>query len=341
MNNINIKKIGSINTKLLAVEAMKRGIKVDHINYYQREKSFLELTYKKHKEYLVGEKSSKTAATASYIVENKALTKTFLSRAKINITEGKLFDKDCDIRNICKYAKRLEYPVVVKKYNGAHGDLIFLGVNNEKKLKRSIEKIFKSNNYVLIEKNFQGKEFRFIASRNKVFAVMYREPANVIGDSKHNIKELIKIKNSDPRRGSSRDNYLTKIIINSAVRKNLAEQNINLNSVVPKDKKVFLKNNSNLSTGGDSYDVTDIAHRDFKKIAIKAVCAVPGLAYAGIDLMISNNISQEPEKNSYVVIEINSSPAIRGHHHPFKGKSHNVAKEIIDILFPETISLYR
>ena len=45
MNNINIKKIGSINTIILAIEAMERGIKVDHINYYQREKSFLEITY--------------------------------------------------------------------------------------------------------------------------------------------------------------------------------------------------------------------------------------------------------------------------------------------------------
>jgi len=331
--------IKSISSTLLVDEAVKRGIKVEHINFYQEEMAFLELTYKKHKEYLVGEKSSKTAVTASYIAENKALTKTFLSRAKINVTEGMLFDKNCDIKNICEYAKKLEYPVVVKKYNGAHGELIFLGINNKKQLKKIIKKVFKNNKYVLDEKEFKGKEYRFIASREKVLAVTYRDPANVVGDGIHNIRELVKIKNKDPKRGEKNEKPLTKIKIDNITKQNLKEQRIKLDYIPDKEKKIYLRKESNISTGGDSIDVTDIVHPELKEIAVRSVKAISGLAYAGVDLMVNKDISKKPTKNSYIIVELNSSPGIYPQRFPYQGKSRNVAKEIINILFPETKKL--
>ena len=51
--------------------------------------------------------------------------------------------------------------------------------------------------------------------------------------------------------------------------------------------------------------------------------------------MISKNISKKPTKNSYIVIELNPSPGLRMHHFPAVGKPRNVAKEVINILFPE------
>ena len=109
---------------------------------------------------------------------------------------------------------------------------------------------------------------------------------------------------------------------------------------VVEEEKIYLRNESSVSTGGDSIDVTDLVHPDLKKIAIKAVRAIPGLAYAGVDLMTNKDISKKPTKNSYIVLEINSSPGIDIHHFPFKGKSRDVAKGIIDILFPETKGKY-
>ena len=333
-NNI-IKSIRSFSSTLLASEALKRNIKVDHINDYQREMAFLELSYKNHFEYIIGQKSSKTSATASYAVENKALTKSFLKRENVSITKGKLFNKDCDINEIYKYVEKIGHPVVAKKLDGSHGELIFLGINNKKDCKKAIDHIFKKNNYVLIEKEFKGKEFRFITTTKKVLAVTYRDPANVIGDGIHNISQLVKIKNSDPMRGEKNEKPLTKIKIDNITKQNLIEQKIKLNYVPAKGKKIYLRKESNISTGGDSIDVTDIVHSELKKIAIKAVRAIPGLAYAGVDLMTNKDISKKPTKNSYVIIELNSSPGIYPQHFPYQGKPRNVAKGIIDILFPE------
>ena len=102
-----------------------------------------------------------------------------------------------------------------------------------------------------------------------------------------------------------------------------------------KGERIYLRKNSNLSTGGDSIDITDIIHPDFKKIAIKTIHAIPGIVYAGIDLMTDKDISKKPTRNNYIIIEMNLSPGIFMHHFPYKGRSRNVAKEIIDMLFPE------
>ena len=330
-----IKNIQSLSTIILVKEATKRGIKVDHINNNQREMSFLKLFYKKHFEYIVAQASSFTSCTACYAQKNKALAKSLLLRAKINVVKGKLFHKN-KISEAYKFIKKIEYPVVIKPFDGDHGRLVFIGLKNKKSCDEAINKIIKKSNYVLIEKEFEGKEFRFIATRDKVLAVTYRDPANVVGDGIHNIKELVKIKNDDPMRGNGNEKPLVKIKIDNITKQNLIEKKIKFNYIPRKEQKIYLRKESNISTGGDSIDVTDIVHPKLKKIAVASVKAIPGLAYAGVDLMTNKDISKKPTKSSYIIIELNSSPGIYPQHFPYKGKSRNVAKGIIDLLFPET-----
>ena len=330
------KNIRSLSTVLIIKEAKNRGIKVKHINDYQLEMAFLEMSYKNHLEYIIGQKSSKTSVTASEAVENKVLTKSLLDRQKVSTAEGKLFNKNDNVDKIYEFAKQIGYPVVVKKVDGAHGDLVFLGINNKNQCSKMIKEVLRENYYVLIEKEFKGKEFRLIATRTKFVAAVYREPANVIGDGIHSISQLIKIKNSSSMRGEKLEKSLKKINIDKDLKQKLFEQNLKMSSIISKEKKIYLRNTSNLSTGGDSIDVTDRVHPEIKKIVVRAVRAIPGLAYAGVDFMTNKDISEKPTKNSYIIIEINSSPMISMHHLPYKGEQRDVAKEIIDILFPET-----
>ncbi|MCK5590816.1 MAG: glutamate ligase [Candidatus Pacebacteria bacterium] len=314
---------------------MGRNIKVEHINNYQKSMTFLELSYKKHFEHIIGQNISKTSATASYAEDNKALTKMFLSRKKINVAKGKIFHKD-NINKAYKFIKEIGYPIVIKPVDGAHGDLVFIGLKNKKDCDRAIKKIFEKKKFILVEKEFKGKEFRFIASRDKVFAVTNRDPANIVGDGVHSIKELVKIKNKDSKRGEDSGSPLVKIKIDDITKQKLNEQNMEVDYVPTKMEKIYLRKESNISTGGDSIDVTDLVHPELKKIVVETVKAIPGLAYAGVDLMTNKDISKKPTKNSYIIIEMNASPGIDIHHFPYKGKSRNVAKGIVNILFPET-----
>ncbi|MCK4891980.1 MAG: hypothetical protein KAS78_04910 [Candidatus Pacebacteria bacterium] len=335
------KSIKAISSIILAEEALKRGIKINHINRYQKRMAFLELLYKKHFEYIAGQNVSQTSFTGNYATSNKALTKSLLLRAKINIAKGKLFSKG-DIDKAQNFINKIGYPIVIKKKDGTHGDLVFVGIKNRKMCDKAANCILKENDDVLIEKEFKGKEYRIIATKNKFIAATNRIPANVIGDGIHTIRELIKSKNNDIKRGNSffENKPLRKIKVNNIVKQNIREQNMTLNTILFEKEKIYLRKTSNLSTGGDSIDVTDQVHPEIRKIAIRAIRAIPGLAYAGIDLMTNNNISKKPTKNSYIIIEINASPGIFMHHFPYQGKSRNVAKGIIDILFPETKGKY-
>ncbi len=333
MKNLNTTK--ALSPKLLGEEAMKRNISVKHLNPHQNDASFLELNYKKHREFVVGQRISKTSLGAYWILENKELTKYFLRKNKINVAKGAAFRKEEKPR-IFNYCKKIGFPVVAKPIFGSHGKSVFVGIKNKKMLDMAIADILKNNEHILVEKEFIGKEYRFTASRKKVLAVMYREPANVVGDGIHTIEELIKTKNKDSRRGYGYEKVLCKIKIDKTIKQNLTEQNLKLSSILSKDQKVYLRKNSNLSMGGDSIDLTDAAHPELKKIAVKAINAIPGLAYGGVDLMSNRDISKKPTKKSYVILEINSSPGISMHYNPIEGKTRDVAKDVIDILFPET-----
>jgi len=334
---MDINKIKSFSNRLLVEEALRRGIEVRHINEYQDEAAFLEMSCGKHFEYTIGTNLSKNTCTSLLATENKALAKSLLSRSGVSVAEGRLFHKN-NIDRIEAYVEKIKYPIVVKKYNGAHGDLVFTGINTREERDEAVKKILAGNDYVLVEKQCRGVECRIVATRKKVLAAMMRDPANVVGDGAHNLRELIDIKNSDPRRGEGHDKSLTKIAINDIVENYLKEQKKSLDTVPAKGEKIYLRRNANLSTGGDSLDITDELHRDFKKIAVQAVRAIPGLVYAGVDLMAESGFFSKPKPGSYIVIEMNASPGIRAHHFPAQGKSRNVAGEIVDLLFPETKS---
>ncbi len=330
-----IKTIRSLSSRLLAEEALKRGISVKHLNPYQDDEAFLELDYRKHKEFIIGQRISKTSLEAYWITEEKALTKNFLKIKNINVVSGKIFKKNNYIE-ISDYCKKIKFPVVVKPIAGAHGESVYTNIKNSNELKIILKKVFIKNNYILAEKMFFGNEYRLIATRSKFLAATNRVPANIVGDGIHNVKELITIKNNNPRRGGDYKKALIKIKVDKGALEVLKKQKLRLTSVIKKNKVISLRNNSNLSTGGDSVDVTDLVHQDIKKIAVKIIRAIPYLAYAGIDIMVSENISKKPTKKNYAVVEMNSSPMISMHHFPYKGKSRNVAKKIIDILFSET-----
>ncbi|MDF1551303.1 MAG: bifunctional glutamate--cysteine ligase GshA/glutathione synthetase GshB, partial [Bacteroidales bacterium] len=160
----------------------------------------------------------------------------------------------------------------------------------------------------------------------QTIAVAYRMPANVVGDGKKNINELINDKNIV--RGEDYTHPLLKIKIDYEVERHLKEQKLNLESVPKSGERIFLRKNSNLSTGGDSIDLTDDMPDFYKKIAEKAARAA-GLKIAGIDIIIKN-IHKTPNHKNYIVVELNAPAMLSMHDYPYVGKNRNVARYVVD-----------
>ncbi len=224
-----------------------------------------------------------------------------------------------------QYAKKIGLPVIVKPNSGSQGIGVFL-VHNKVEFYRAMRFIFKRDRIGLIQKALKGKDYRLVILDKKLISAYERVPLSVTGDGKSTIFALLKKKQSKFI-ASSRD---TRIKINdSRISDKLHHQKLNFNSILEKEQKVYLLDNANLSTGGDSIDITSTVHPEFKNIAIKLTKDM-GLRLCGVDLMINDDITNKPDK--YWVLEINSAPGLDHY-----AKSGKIQEKIVEDLYMEVL----
>ncbi len=91
------------------------------------------------------------------------------------------------------------------------------------------------------------------------------------------------------------------------IHRKLERLKLSLETIVPSNKKIFLLDNANLSTGGDAQDVTDKIHETYKKMATQLAHDM-GLRYSGVDIMTQSPIDKPIQE--YTIIEINAAPGL-------------------------------
>ncbi len=312
-------------TQAIVDEAEKRRIPVMRLG----ENSLVQLGYGRYGRKIQATLTDATSCIAADIASDKQQTKEILSSLGIPVPKGKVVT---DSQEAIAVAEKLGYPVVVKPYNGNQGK----GVSIELRSAREVEDAFGLarcfSERVIVEEFIEGKNYRITVVGDKLVAAALRIAAHVIGDGFSTIKELIEIENSNPQRGFGHERPLTRIKIDDVMKLNLSKMNKRLEDVPLLGEVVFLRENANLSTGGIAIDVTEEIHPDNAKLAVSAVRAV-GLDVAGVDFTIGD-ISRSIYETGGAIIEVNACPGIRMHHYPSRGKSRNVAKAIVEQLFP-------
>jgi cyanophycin synthetase len=321
----------SFNAGLFIKEMQKKNIKVK----YAGDTEVLIAKYKNHKEILFDIHSSLLTFPQGIIINDKFYTKKWLQKNYFSVTDGNFFRLD-NIESAIKYAKKIKFPVVLKPTIGSHGDNVYTNIQSVKELKEKLiifsEK--QKNGFFIIESFFPGKEFRLFITKNGFFAAVERIPANITGDGKTNILLLIQRENA--RRMNPRNNCLCEIRLDDITFDFMEKNQISLDYVPKKGEKVFVRENSNVSTGGNCYDVTDQVHPTFINLAKEILSSFENLPFIGIDL-ITKDIKKTINKNNYIICELNSAPGLSLHMMPEVGKARNVAKELVNLLFPETI----
>ncbi len=313
-------------TKAIAEEAKRRGIPVTRIG----NSSILRLGYGKYQKLIEGTITENTSCIAVDISCDKQLTKKLLEERGIPVPEGyEVFSEE----DAVSVARELGYPVVVKPLNGNQGKgvCLNLGCDEDVRIAYRIAKGYSNN--VIVEKHVQGRHYRVLVVKDKVAAVSERIPAHVIGDGKSTIRQLIDKQNQDPARGEGHEKPLTKIRIDPVAMMVLKRQGKGLDYIPLKGEKIYIRDNDNLSTGGIAVDTTDQIHPDNVALAIRAVQAI-GLDIAGVDIT-TPDISKPIVTTGGAVIEVNASPGIRMHYFPQHGEPRDVAKAIVDLLYPE------
>lgn len=315
-----------LSTQILMKEAIKRGIKTEIVD---RSENFISLTKGEKVEYVKqATKTSKDNYVTVLIMENKTVTKKVLAKESIKVPVGEEFNSLAEAKmSINNYIGK---PIVIKpkSTNFGTGINIFPEGAKTEDIERAFEIAFKFDKTVLIEEFIKGKEYRFLVIDDQVVGILHRVPANVLGDGVKTIRELVEIKNENPLRGKGYVTPLEKINLGENEAIFLKQQNKNFDYVPLKGETVYLRENSNISTGGDSIDYTDSIPQKFKDIAVKASKAA-GAKICGVDMMLED---YSDEKTNYAIIEINFNPAIHIHSYPFVGTERKIAVEVLKLL---------
>ncbi|MBU9722717.1 MULTISPECIES: acylphosphatase [Bacillaceae] len=327
-----------LSTYLIALEAWRRGIGVtffalDNI----QNKLLIRYSLKNNNSEHIFDSSNGdlTSEEANFISENKDVTKEYLSTAKVPVPEGKRFAPTTENVEIINYAATLGYPVVIKPRSEKTGKGVFANISNERSFKEILLHVRNELNYkdVIVEKHIKGEEYRILMIKGEILGAVNRVPANIIGDGVSSVEELITQKNDSKKKNPNLSKNL--IDIDKEVLKLIEDEGYELNSILDKGKRLFLRNKSNISMGGDPIDVTEKLTPEIKEIAIKAFNAIPNLAFCGLDMIIS------PSGNTGTVIEINTKPALGPHVFPVDGYARDVISPIVDYYFPETRNVER
>jgi len=249
---------------------------------------------------------------ASDVAKDKDYAAFFMRKLGYPVVEGKtFFSKEWaktigskrDIDAAYRYARKLGLPVIVKPNSGSQGGGVAL-VHNKKDFYAAMRRIFKNDKIALVQRYVSGKDYRIVVLDTKIISAYERIALNVTGDGRSTISQLLR-KKAKSFIASSRDTQLK--LDDPRIAGKLKQQGLSMRSVPAKGKTVLLLDNANLSTGGDSIDVTDIVHPEFRKLAVRLTRDM-GLRMCGVDLMIDGTIGEKPR--TYHVLEINAAPGL-------------------------------
>jgi glutamate--cysteine ligase/glutathione synthase len=317
-----------LSTQIIIDGALSRRIEVDVLDW---DDNFIRLKKGNKVEYVKqGTKTSVDTYIAALIMENKDVTKIILKEHGLNVPESttvKLVDEA-----VKKFSNFFGKDIVIKpkSTNFGLGITILKKLRSEEDYRFAIRQALNYDSSVMIEEFIPGKEYRFLVVGDEVAAILHRVPANVVGNGSLNIKELVDEKNQNPMRGRGYVTPLEKIDLGSFERDYLTSQGKDVNYVPIDGEVVYLRENSNLSTGGDSIDFTDDILDDYKIIAVKSAKAV-GAKICGADIIISD-VKTKPNKNNHSIIELNFNPILHAHAYPYKGQNRHVENNVLDLL---------
>lgn len=318
----NYKKLVSESVVLIK-DAIANGVDYEVLNEL---KSIVQFFYKDKEEFVIeGNKTDKDTYIFPIITDDKFTSKQIMKEHKLNVPDAILLNKNMNQQDREELLKQFyNHFLVVKPRNTNYGTgiTVFAKGASKTQIINAVDYAFKFDENVLIEQYVKGMEYRFLVVDGKCLSVAHRRAASVVGNGKNTIRELIELKNMEPW------HFLTgtPVKMDEPVVEYLKVQGYDYETILPAGKRVFLRTNSNCSTGGESVDMTEIMPSYFKKIAEKASRAFDA-KICGVDIIIENL-----EEENYSIIEINDNPGYSINEWPYEGKGEKIGVAILKLL---------
>jgi len=301
---------------IIAEEALRRGIRVEVTDAEWGE---MRLTVGGRTVLTRESLSEFTTAVALSRCDDKRVTRRIMRRAGVRVArgavaaEGDLADASALLADVGA--------VVVKPARGEQGRGITVGVKDEAGLERAVAYALQFCPDVLVEELVQGDDLRVVVIDRQVVAAAVRRPAEVVGDGRHPVVDLVRATSRRRERATGGE---SRIPLDDTTAEVVAEAGYAMDDVPPNGERVPVRRTANLHTGGTIEDVTDRLHPEIAEAAVRAAESL-GIPVTGIDFLVP-----AVDGPDYVFIEANERPGLANH------EPQPVAERFVDLLFPET-----
>lgn len=217
----------------------------------------------------------------------------------------------------------LQKPLIIKPKYGSRGRHTTTNINTKEELKNAFLLAREITPYMVIQEHIFGSVYRATVINNELVGFFRGDPPFIIGDNKKTISELIEEKNRN------RNEKISEILINKELISFIKRQGYNLESILKENVIINLRAKTGRNYGGYTKEMLKEVHpkmyfifRDIGKI-LKA----PVL---GFDLIIKNP-KEDPDLQTWGIIECNSLPFIDLHYDAQEGEIINLAPKVWDL----------
>jgi GNAT-family acetyltransferase (TIGR03103 family) len=302
--------------RIIAEEALRRGIRVEVTDPEWGE---LRLSMGGRTVLTRESLSEFTSAVAMSRCDDKRVTRRIVERAGVQVPRGVLATEG----NLAAAASLLEEcgEVVVKPSRGEQGKGITVGVRDAGELSKAVALALQFCPEVLVEELVEGDDLRVVVIDHAVVAAAVRRPAEVVGDGRSTVRQLIE---ETSRRRERATGGESSIPLDETTADVVAAAGHGMDDVLPTGQRLRVRRTANLHTGGTIEDVTQRLHPAIAEAAVRASRAI-GIPVTGLDFLVP--AVEGPE---HVFIEANERPGLANH------EPQPVVARFVDLLFPES-----
>jgi GNAT-family acetyltransferase (TIGR03103 family) len=302
--------------RIIAEEALRRGIRVEVTDPASGE---LRLSLGGRSVLTLESLSEFTTAVAMSRCDDKRVTRRIMERAGVRVARGVLAG-DGDRTAALALAHEVG-EVVVKPARGEQGRGITVGVRDDAGLESAVALALQFCPDVLVEELVPGEDLRVLVIDREVVAAAVRRPAEVVGDGRNPVAELVRATSRRRERATGGE---SRIPLDDTTVAVVADAGYALEDVPPDGERIRVRRTANLHTGGTIVDVTDRLHPVIADAAVRAASAL-GIPVTGLDFLVP-----DVDGPDYVFIEANERPGLANH------EPQPVVERFVDLIFPET-----
>ncbi|RRV07972.1 N-acetylglutaminylglutamine synthetase [Pseudomonas sp. v388] len=304
--------------RIIVEEAHRRGIDV-HVD--DADAGMFTLSYGGRRIRCRESLSDLTSAVSMTLCQDKSLTHRTLKAAGLKLpAQQRSGNADDNLAFLDEHGR-----VVVKPLDGEQGQGVAVNLTTIEEVQSAIERARQFDTRVILESFHEGLDLRIVVIGFEVVAAAIRRPAEIIGDGRHTIQQLIE---AQSRRRAAATDGESKIPMDEETERTVRDAGYDYSTVLPLDERLAVRRTANLHTGGCLEDVTAILHPVLHDAAVRAARALD-IPVVGLDLMVP--AADQPE---YVFIEANERVGLANH------EPQPVAERFVDLLFPHSLPVH-